>query len=101
MIQNDGIQTNSKSKTLCADSNLRPILEASGRLENRKSADRRLMVSHFGAYVNDVRNFSIKMGEKKKGLGATGIDSLQVNAQLNNLCKVTSSTHTTQPFPQW
>ncbi|GBO31143.1 hypothetical protein AVEN_99421-1, partial [Araneus ventricosus] len=39
MIQNDGIQTNSKSKTLCADSNLTPILEASGRLENRKSAE--------------------------------------------------------------
>ncbi|GBM69578.1 hypothetical protein AVEN_261644-1 [Araneus ventricosus] len=30
MIRNDGIQMNSKSKTSCADSNLRPRCEASG-----------------------------------------------------------------------
>ncbi|GBO06250.1 hypothetical protein AVEN_211372-1 [Araneus ventricosus] len=46
------------------------------RLENRKSAkwwgDRRATVAHFGAYVNDVRNFSIKMGGKK-GSRTSGI----------------------------
>ncbi|GBL97269.1 hypothetical protein AVEN_84967-1 [Araneus ventricosus] len=30
IIRNDGIQTNSKSKTSCADYNLRPRCEASG-----------------------------------------------------------------------
>ncbi|GBL94290.1 hypothetical protein AVEN_16810-1 [Araneus ventricosus] len=84
-IRNDGIQTNSKSKTSCADSNLRTRCEASGtsrdltrlrpRDEARKSeirrvgggmGDRRATVAHFGAYVNDVCNFSIKMGGKKR-----------------------------------
>ncbi|GBN86806.1 hypothetical protein AVEN_50156-1 [Araneus ventricosus] len=89
MIRNDGIQTNSKSKTSYADSNLRPRCEASGtskaltrlrpRDEARKSeirrvcgeewGDRRATVAHFGAYVNDVRDFSIKMGGEKTGLG--------------------------------
>ncbi|GBL87395.1 hypothetical protein AVEN_118341-1 [Araneus ventricosus] len=75
---------NSKSETSCADSHLRPRCEASGtsnglpRLrpsdEARKSeihrecvwGDRRAMVAHFGAYLNDERNFSIKMGGKKR-----------------------------------
>ncbi|GBN58012.1 hypothetical protein AVEN_82495-1 [Araneus ventricosus] len=41
------------------------------RVENRKSAewgDRRATVAHFGAYVNDVRNSSIKMGGERTGL---------------------------------
>ncbi|GBM28223.1 hypothetical protein AVEN_212303-1 [Araneus ventricosus] len=74
MIRNDGIQTNSKPKTPCADSNLRSRCDASGTLkdlsrlrprdEARKSkirrvggGDRRAMVAQFGAYVNGVRNF--------------------------------------------
>ncbi|GBM61643.1 hypothetical protein AVEN_64405-1 [Araneus ventricosus] len=89
MIRKDGIQTNSKSKTSCSDSNLKPRCEASGtskdltklrrRLENRKSAesgggwrnreDGRVAVAQSGAYVNDVHNFSIKIGGKKTGLG--------------------------------
>ncbi|GBN56632.1 hypothetical protein AVEN_72805-1 [Araneus ventricosus] len=70
----DGIQRNSKCKTSCANSNLRPRCETSGtskdlprlspRDEARKSetrrnrGDRRATVAHFGAYVNDVRNSS-------------------------------------------
>ncbi|GBM27787.1 hypothetical protein AVEN_269741-1 [Araneus ventricosus] len=84
MILSGGIPTNSKSKTSCADSNLRPRCETSGtskglprlrpRDEARKSEIRRVggknrgrraMVARFGAYVNDVRNFSIKMDGKK------------------------------------
>ncbi|GBM27631.1 hypothetical protein AVEN_220294-1 [Araneus ventricosus] len=52
MIRNDGIQTNSKSKTSCADSNLRSRCDASGTSKNlsrlrprdeaRKSKIRRL-----------------------------------------------------------
>ncbi|GBM80444.1 hypothetical protein AVEN_83031-1 [Araneus ventricosus] len=34
MIRNDGIQTNSKSKTSCADSNLRPRCEDRGTSKN-------------------------------------------------------------------
>ncbi|GBM76558.1 hypothetical protein AVEN_204574-1 [Araneus ventricosus] len=101
MILSDGIPTNSKSKASCIDSNLRHRCEASGtskglprlkpRDEARKSeirrvgwrnrGNRRSMVAHFGAYVNDVRNFLIKMGGKK-GLRTNRISSLQVNAQL-------------------
>ncbi|GBN29938.1 hypothetical protein AVEN_158064-1 [Araneus ventricosus] len=88
MILSGGIPSNSKSKTSCADSNLRPRCEARGtskglpRLRPRDEArkleirrvggeygDRRSMVAHFGAYVNDMRNFSIKMGGGKTGLG--------------------------------
>ncbi|GBN65167.1 Putative inorganic phosphate cotransporter [Araneus ventricosus] len=87
MIRNDGIQTNSKSKTSCVDSNLRPRYEASGtskhlprlgpRDEARKSeicrvgeggirGNRRATVAHFGADVNDVHNCLIKMGRKNR-----------------------------------
>ncbi|GBM94166.1 hypothetical protein AVEN_165790-1 [Araneus ventricosus] len=95
-IRNDGIQTNSKSKTSCADSNLRSRCEASGaskdltrlrpRDEARKSenrrvgggiGDRRATVAHSGAYVNDVRNFSVKMDGGKNGLRTNGVASLQ------------------------
>ncbi|GBM85304.1 hypothetical protein AVEN_231122-1 [Araneus ventricosus] len=88
MILSGGIPTNSKSKTSCADSNLRSRCEASGtskglprlrpRDEARKSeirrvgggiGDRRAMVAHLGAYVNNGRHFSIKMGGEKTGLG--------------------------------
>ncbi|GBO02288.1 hypothetical protein AVEN_53144-1 [Araneus ventricosus] len=70
-----------------ADSNLRPRCEASStsnglptlepRIEARKSKirlvgrrnreDRRATVAHFGAYVNDMHNFSIKMAEDPRG----------------------------------
>ncbi|GBO02308.1 hypothetical protein AVEN_163732-1 [Araneus ventricosus] len=86
MVQNNGILTNSNSTTSCPDSNLRPQCEASGTLKNlprleprdedRKSEIHRLdwrnrgievvTVAHFGAYVNDVLNFSIKLGGKKR-----------------------------------
>ncbi|GBL86063.1 hypothetical protein AVEN_89110-1 [Araneus ventricosus] len=86
-----GIPTNSKS-TSCADSNLRPRYDASGtskvlprlgpRDEDRKSEIRRVggrnrghriaTVGHFGAYLNDVNNFSIKMVGKRNGLRTNG-----------------------------
>nr|GBM58475.1 hypothetical protein AVEN_244243-1 [Araneus ventricosus]GBM58528.1 hypothetical protein AVEN_156516-1 [Araneus ventricosus]GBM58535.1 hypothetical protein AVEN_170373-1 [Araneus ventricosus] len=82
MIRNDGIQTNSKSNTSCFDSKLRSRCESSGtskdlprlrpRDEARKSEIRRVgegiggLKTYFAAYVNDVRNFSIKMGGKKR-----------------------------------
>ncbi|GBM09600.1 hypothetical protein AVEN_29447-1 [Araneus ventricosus] len=91
------IQTNSKSKTSCADYNLRPRCEAIGtskdltRLRPRDKArkskirrvgDRRATVAHFGAYVNDVRNFLIKMVGGKNGIRTNDIASFQVNAQI-------------------
>ncbi|GBM28396.1 hypothetical protein AVEN_262156-1 [Araneus ventricosus] len=77
---------NSNSKTSCADSNLRPQCEASGtskdlprlrprdEAKTRKSAewgggiggDRKATLAHFGSYVNDVCNVSIKMCGKKR-----------------------------------
>ncbi|GBM20150.1 hypothetical protein AVEN_5678-1 [Araneus ventricosus] len=86
-----------KIQDFTPDSSMRPRCEARGtskdlpRLgpldEARKSesrvgggiGDRRVTVAHFGAYVNDVHNFSIKMGGEKIGLRING---LQVNAQL-------------------
>ncbi|GBM63483.1 hypothetical protein AVEN_205832-1 [Araneus ventricosus] len=101
MIRNDGIQTNSKSETSCVNSNLRPRCEASGtsndlpRLGPRNEArkvrrvgreewgDRR--TADFGAYVNDIRNFSIKMCGKQ-WFRTNGMASLQLNIQLKKTC---------------
>ncbi|GBN05541.1 hypothetical protein AVEN_39872-1 [Araneus ventricosus] len=100
MILSGGIPTNSKSKTSCAYSNLTPRFSTSKglprlrpRYEARKSEicrvgrnrDRRAMVEHFGACVNDVRNFSIKMGEKN-GL------------RKNGECRALPLTETLNPF---
>ncbi|GBM94096.1 hypothetical protein AVEN_233417-1 [Araneus ventricosus] len=88
MILCGGIPINSKSKTSCADSDLRPDARLAAhqrvcldwdlatRVENWKSTewgrnkgDRTATVTQFGAYSNDVNNFSVQMGGGKTGLG--------------------------------
>ncbi|GBN70007.1 hypothetical protein AVEN_158782-1, partial [Araneus ventricosus] len=96
---NDGIQTNSKSNTLCADSNLGHRLEGSGtskylptlrpRVEGKnetRNLPRRgrggvefcdfepCLKTNFGASVNDVPHFSTWMEEKKTSLGRNGME---------------------------
>ncbi|GBM04991.1 hypothetical protein AVEN_11653-1 [Araneus ventricosus] len=95
MIRNDEIQTNSNPKTSRADSNLRLQCEVSGTLkdlprlrlrdEARNSEIRRVGGGIGRAYVNDVRYFSIKMGEEKRTRVKwhSQPSSECVNAQLN------------------
>ncbi|GBM02113.1 hypothetical protein AVEN_190552-1 [Araneus ventricosus] len=93
MIRIGGIQKNLKSKTQSADSNLRPLCEASGktkdlptlaphveaRNETRNSPDGEeesgwqefsdfepCLKTNFGTSVNALPYFSNKMGEEKK-----------------------------------
>ncbi|GBN57019.1 hypothetical protein AVEN_99864-1 [Araneus ventricosus] len=100
MIRNGGIQKHLKSKTQSADSNLRPRCEGSGKTKELSTLTPRVgeeesgwqefcdfepcLKTNFGTSVNDLPNFSTKMGGwvETPSFRTNGIASLLVNAQL-------------------